>query len=342
MTPCPASPPPSGVPGGWQALYAANRQAVGPDPNLIRAGTVLAVPGRQAPARYTVAPGDTLSGIAAALGVRGGWQALYAANKQAVGPDPDVIRAGTVLATPRPSSSAGASPAAHKGTPRSTATSPVRRQPPAPGADAGTSRQRPPGRPHAPGTRAVRQAASQPPGRARPARRAPAGPASQPGHASVPGHAAPGHATGAGGMPRWLEDVLLAAGVLAATAFAAEPAAALARRRRQAPAGPARPPHASADTRPRAASRGQGQDHPRRPRAAHRHLLRQRPHRLRPDPARRRPPGRPARRQAHPARGHLRGPRRPPRSPLRLATRVNALQPGLTPGSDQDERRAAT
>jgi hypothetical protein len=34
-------------------------------------------------------------------------------------------------------------------------------------------------------------------------------------------------------MPRWLEDVLLAAGVLAATAFAAEPAAALARRRRQ-------------------------------------------------------------------------------------------------------------
>ena len=33
-------------------------------------------------------------------------------------------------------------------------------------------------------------------------------------------------------MPRWLVDVLLAAGVLAATAFAAEPAAALARRRK--------------------------------------------------------------------------------------------------------------
>ena len=47
-------------------------------------------------------------------------------------------------------------------------------------------------------------------------------------------------------MPRWLEDVLLAAGVLAATAFAAEPAAALARRRRQARPRPARapgPPH---------------------------------------------------------------------------------------------------
>jgi hypothetical protein len=34
-------------------------------------------------------------------------------------------------------------------------------------------------------------------------------------------------------MPRWLEDVLLAAGLLAATAFATEPVAVLARRRRQ-------------------------------------------------------------------------------------------------------------
>jgi hypothetical protein len=38
-------------------------------------------------------------------------------------------------------------------------------------------------------------------------------------------------------MPRWLQDVLLAVGVLAATAFIAEPAAILARRRR----GPSRP-----------------------------------------------------------------------------------------------------
>ena len=30
-----------------------------------------------AAARYVVRPGDTLSGIAAALDVRGGWQALY-------------------------------------------------------------------------------------------------------------------------------------------------------------------------------------------------------------------------------------------------------------------------
>jgi hypothetical protein len=35
------------------------------------------------------------------------------------------------------------------------------------------------------------------------------------------------------GMPPWLEDVLLAAGLLAGTAFAAEPAVALTRRRRK-------------------------------------------------------------------------------------------------------------
>jgi hypothetical protein len=34
-------------------------------------------------------------------------------------------------------------------------------------------------------------------------------------------------------MPGWLEDVLLAAGLLTATAYAAEPVTVLARRRRQ-------------------------------------------------------------------------------------------------------------
>jgi LysM repeat protein len=91
-----------GVRGGWLALYAANRQAIGPDPNVIHPGTVLVLPGHMAPARYTVAAGDTLSGIAARFGVRGGWSALYAANRQAIGPDPNTIHPGTVLTIPRP------------------------------------------------------------------------------------------------------------------------------------------------------------------------------------------------------------------------------------------------
>jgi LysM repeat protein len=187
-----------GVPGGWQGLYGANRHAIGPDPGLIHAGTVLIVPGQQQPTRYTVAPGDTLSAIAAALGVPGGWQALYAANRQVIGADANVIRSGIVLTAPRRAASAGAGPAVHrKGRP--TASAPARHP------------------------------------RASTTAPTPAGPRHQLPAASRPAsHPAPGHPTGpAGAMPRWLEDVLLAAGVLAVTAFAAEPAAALARRRRQ-------------------------------------------------------------------------------------------------------------
>jgi LysM repeat protein len=88
------------VRGGWPALYAANRQTIGPDPNLIRAGTVLLLPAGAVHLRYTVAVGDTLSAIAGEFGVRGGWPALYAANRRAIGRNPDAIRAGTVLTIP--------------------------------------------------------------------------------------------------------------------------------------------------------------------------------------------------------------------------------------------------
>jgi hypothetical protein len=205
-----------GVSGGWQALYAANRRAVGPDPNLIRTGTVLVLPGTSVSARYTVAPGDTLSGIAAALGIPGGWQALYAANRSAVGSNPNAIRPGLILATPR----------------QATLGQTTQGQT--------TSGQAP--RASAPASTQLRYHASP----------APAEPTRAPPVLARPSHlTAPVTAAAAGGMPRWLEDVLLAAGVLAATAFVAEPAAALARRRKATglialtraarPAQPARP-----------------------------------------------------------------------------------------------------
>ena len=109
------------VRGGWPALYTLNLRALGRDPNAIRPGTVLTVPGR-APVRYTVAAGDTLSGIAAGLGVPGGWPALYAANRRAIGRDPDTIRPGTVLTIPRP---AAAAPAPGRGHPRHPAPAPA-------------------------------------------------------------------------------------------------------------------------------------------------------------------------------------------------------------------------
>jgi len=94
------------VRGGWPALYAANRPLIGPDPNTIRPGTVLVLPGRMAPTRYTIAAGDTLAGIAAVFAVPGGWPALYAANRRVIGPDPNVIRPGTVLTVRRPAAPA--------------------------------------------------------------------------------------------------------------------------------------------------------------------------------------------------------------------------------------------
>ena len=68
-----------------------------------------------APARYTVAAGDTLAGIAAMFAVRGGWPALYAANRRVIGPDPNTIRPGTVLTVRRPA--APAPPATRPGHP---------------------------------------------------------------------------------------------------------------------------------------------------------------------------------------------------------------------------------
>jgi LysM repeat protein len=96
------------VRGGWPALYAANRRVVGADPNVIHPGIVLVLPGLTAPVRYRVGAGDTLSGIAAALAVRGGWPALYAANRRVVGPDPEIINPGIVLTIARPAAPAPA------------------------------------------------------------------------------------------------------------------------------------------------------------------------------------------------------------------------------------------
>jgi LysM repeat protein len=129
-----------GVRGGWPALYAANRPLIGPDPNIINPGTVLVLPGQEGSVRYTVADGDTLSGIAAALAVRGGWPALYAANRPLIGPDPDAIRPGTVLTVPAP-----AAPPTSKPTPPTSRPAPPKSRPAPP-----TSRPTPHRRPAPP------------------------------------------------------------------------------------------------------------------------------------------------------------------------------------------------
>ena len=68
------------------------------------------LPGQRPLARYMVVSGDTLAGIAAALAVHGSWPALYAANRYVIGPDPNVIRPGAVLAIPHPPTPGSAGP----------------------------------------------------------------------------------------------------------------------------------------------------------------------------------------------------------------------------------------
>ncbi|MFI6146877.1 transglycosylase SLT domain-containing protein [Streptomyces sp. NPDC051109] len=50
-----------------------------------------------APLTYSVSVGDTLSKIAVEHAVNGGWQALYEANRSAIGSNPSVIRPGLKL-----------------------------------------------------------------------------------------------------------------------------------------------------------------------------------------------------------------------------------------------------
>ncbi|MEU8706511.1 transglycosylase family protein [Streptomyces sp. NPDC048565] len=89
------------------------------------------VPGKRE--SYTVARGDSLSGIASAERVKGGWQRLYTANRGVVGADPDLILpgqrltldvAGTTKTAPKPKAAPEAErKAAPKATPTPKATS---------------------------------------------------------------------------------------------------------------------------------------------------------------------------------------------------------------------------
>jgi LysM repeat protein len=200
--------------GGWPALYAVNRRVIGADPDVIRPGTALAVPGTGAPLSYTVAPGDTLSAVAAALGVRGGWRALYAANRRVIGPDPGLIRPGAVLAVPGQATS-GKAPA---GTSTGTGPGGHRAQPARGGQPHGPAAG---GTPIAHGTAGGRSTAGGAAGKASTG-------------AASPGGTVQGSGAGNdGAMPRWLKATLLVVAALAVASFIAQPAVAVARHRRR-------------------------------------------------------------------------------------------------------------
>lgn len=79
----------------WQAIYAANRQEIGSNPNLIHAGQVLHIPGAYQARTYTVRPGDSLVSISGRFGVD--WHRIYDLNRRTIGSNPNLIRPGQVL-----------------------------------------------------------------------------------------------------------------------------------------------------------------------------------------------------------------------------------------------------
>lgn len=105
--PVPGGTPDDTAPGGSPSQGQNQGQGQTPAKDPAPAGTAdapLAADGAAADgknsATHTVQPGETLSGIAKAAHVRGGWRRLYAANRQVVGADPDLLRAGAVLTLP--------------------------------------------------------------------------------------------------------------------------------------------------------------------------------------------------------------------------------------------------
>lgn len=101
-----------------------------------------AAPGKD---RYTVVPGDTLSGIADDNHVTGGWPRLYADNRSVVGDDPDLIFPGQRLdlrnpvAEPQHKAQPSAHPATHPRTqPKATPKATPKAAPKKPATPAGT------------------------------------------------------------------------------------------------------------------------------------------------------------------------------------------------------------
>ncbi|MFI9247629.1 transglycosylase family protein [Streptomyces sp. NPDC053086] len=91
--------------GSWSlvdtgALSSGGRHRGASADETVTNGPGVAGSGRHAspePGTYTVREGDSLVSIADSLDVDGGWRALYAGNKEAIGPDPSRITAGQTL-----------------------------------------------------------------------------------------------------------------------------------------------------------------------------------------------------------------------------------------------------
>lgn len=91
----------------WPAIWQANHQLIGSNPNIIQAGWKLVIPplGNMPPPpehrTVTVYIGDSLASIAASVyGNAARWSDIWRANMSVIGPNPNLIKPGEVLAIP--------------------------------------------------------------------------------------------------------------------------------------------------------------------------------------------------------------------------------------------------
>lgn len=95
---------PNGRPTIVVATAVAVKPSTSPSPSLPPFSAPTAAPGASAEAasEYIVQPGDTLRTIAEQqYGDATAWPRIYQANRDAIGPDPDALKAGTRLELPR-------------------------------------------------------------------------------------------------------------------------------------------------------------------------------------------------------------------------------------------------
>jgi nucleoid-associated protein YgaU len=89
----------------WMLIYNENRDVIGSNPELIRTGQSLRIPRLQTTgpviANHTVVGGDTLREISQRYyGTPDQWMAIYQANRDVIGPNPDLLRPGQLLKIP--------------------------------------------------------------------------------------------------------------------------------------------------------------------------------------------------------------------------------------------------
>ncbi|WP_030751959.1 LysM peptidoglycan-binding domain-containing M23 family metallopeptidase [Streptomyces griseus] len=151
---------------GATGAHAAEQAAPAAVPAAVTAAAVqaqapAAAPKAAAPRTYSVVAGDYLSKIAAEHGVTGGWQKLYADNRQVVGEDPSLILPGMKLTLGARNTAAAPKPAAVQAAPKAAAETERKAAPKAPSSGEGTRASRSAERAAAP-AQAPARAAAQP------------------------------------------------------------------------------------------------------------------------------------------------------------------------------------